>query len=189
MTPSTLSSRCGRGARWPLWICRKEMPLASRRSLLMTSLSVSRATTSGSVLPALIARVGEVRHSVSSNTSPSASTTALRFLIHLKSQIPRFRTALYQSPKFICEFTFLISKIALFIAMILMSACSCLLAQRCALSGAKAWNPALRDVVADCPAKFGSPNGRFDLQVSSDGALLPFNKVRSGEAPVRWSQA
>jgi hypothetical protein len=71
-----------------------------------------------------------------------------------------------------------------FVAMILISAGPCALAQSCSLSGARSWNPALRNIVAGCPDKFVSPDGRFILQVSSEGQA---SLLAKSEPKPRWN--
>jgi hypothetical protein len=74
--------------------------------------------------------------------------------------------------------------IALCIAMILMCVCSTAQGQNCVLSGTKAWNSELRNIVADCPDKFSSPNGRFVLRIGNDGALSLWTKP--GQKQFQW---
>lgn len=52
------------------------------------------------------------------------------------------------------------------------------LAQNCRLSGSVAWNPALRDVIADCPGKFVSPNGQVALRIAPDGSMSLWKESR-----------
>lgn len=88
--------------------------------------------------------------------------------------------------------------IALCIAMILMCVCSSAQGQNCALSGTKAWNSELRNIVADCPADFSSSDKRFTLRIGAEGAVslwtIPGQKEFQWDAPklvapamISWS--
>jgi len=74
--------------------------------------------------------------------------------------------------------------IAFSVAMILLFVCSCAPAQTCALSGTKAWNPSLRNIIAGCPEKFVSPDKRFVVRITSEGSLSLW--AHSGQEKLRW---
>src|SRR6185312_3229062 len=76
------------------------------------------------------------------------------------------------------------SKIVFSIALILMPVYSCARAQNCILSGTKAWNSALRNIVADCPDQFNSPNEHFVLRIVPEGTMSLWTK--SGQKKLRW---
>ena len=74
--------------------------------------------------------------------------------------------------------------IALCIGMILMCVCSSAQGQNCALSGTKAWNSELRNIVADCPDRFSSPDGRFVLRIGNEGVLSLW--TTPGQKQFQW---
>ena len=69
-------------------------------------------------------------------------------------------------------------RVALCIAMILICVCSYAQGQNCAHSGTKAWNSELRNIVADCPDKFSSPDGHFVLRIARQGGLSLWTTAR-----------
>jgi hypothetical protein len=69
--------------------------------------------------------------------------------------------------------------------MLLGTGCSTVLAQNCGLSGTAAWNQALRNVIADCPDKFVSPDGRLALRIASDGTMSLWPE--SGQEKLHWT--
>ena len=62
--------------------------------------------------------------------------------------------------------------------------CSVMLAQSCGPSGTAAWNPTLRNVIADCPDKFVSPDGVLALRMASDGTMSLWAEVR--QEKLQW---
>jgi hypothetical protein len=52
-----------------------------------------------------------------------------------------------------------------------VSACSCSVAQNCALSGTPAWSPAQRNVIGECRLQVKSPDGRLELQIGTEGTI------------------
>ena len=47
-----------------------------------------------------------------------------------------------------------------------------------------AWNRALRNIIADCPAAFDSPDGRFAVRIASGNVVSV--RAEPGVASVRW---
>ena len=74
--------------------------------------------------------------------------------------------------------------IVLSISTILLLICSYAQAQNCALSGKQSWNQSLRNIIADCPEKFDSPNRRFVVRVTSGGSLSAWSN--SGREKLQW---
>jgi hypothetical protein len=64
-------------------------------------------------------------------------------------------------------------------------ACLPALSQNCSLSGTPAWNSTLHNVIADCPDSFISPNGKFALRISIEGAMSL--SAKSEQEKLRWS--
>jgi hypothetical protein len=69
--------------------------------------------------------------------------------------------------------------------MLLGVGCPVALAQNCKLSGTPAWNPDLRNIVADCPNEFSSPDGRFVVRIAPDGTMSVW--VQSGTERLPWN--
>lgn len=56
-------------------------------------------------------------------------------------------------------------------AMTLLTICPVVFTQNCKLSGTKAWNEEIRNVVSGCEVEFTSPNGSLHLKVAPDGKM------------------
>ena len=69
-------------------------------------------------------------------------------------------------------------------AMLLGTGCSTVVAQNCGHSGTAAWNPALRNVIADCPNKFVSPDKSLALRIASDGTMSLWAESR--QEMLQW---
>src|SRR3954447_718425 len=57
-------------------------------------------------------------------------------------------------------------------------------AQNCRTAGTAAWNPTLRNIVADCPGRFLSPSQTFVVDISKDGEVSVTGL--SGEKEFKW---
>src|SRR6266850_135141 len=82
--------------------------------------------------------------------------------------------------------------IQLLVSVICAGCCSAGFAQGCKYSGALAWNKSVREVIADCPAEFPSPNDRLVIKFASDGQISIKGKVivlkgRRVEPPAMFS--
>jgi hypothetical protein len=61
------------------------------------------------------------------------------------------------------------------------------LSQNCGLSGTPAWNSTLRNVMANCPGTFTSPDGKFVLRISTEGTMSLSAKLE--QKNLRWTSS